>query len=216
MATTASLERRKNSALLSAKEFEKSGLCEIIIKEIINGASENEARTIAGISKNQFLRYKQSDYFLSLIARAKAQSKMNLVGAATTTATKGYKVKDEIKTFKKIQLPDGSMSEGMVCVDIKEITREIPPDGKVAIQLLKARFPEEFGDIRRIDLTKIGHESQVDLESIPTMKDSPKQVLDMILNGDGTYELQTDDFEEDEIDTLEDEIQNQPVNDGLD
>lgn len=192
------------SNIISKDELESlsqmtSGVIETIEKALEEGATESEAALAAGISPKSklFHRIKKQHDILQRFASAKVRAKTNLIQSVNRLATKGCTV-TEIRNHRQVvEKEDGS--KVLELTGSMEIIKEIPPDAKAAIQLLKITYPEEFGDIRRVDLKKLGSAQQVDLESIPSVVEEPKKIIEMFLNGDGSY-IPTSDDEDDEED----------------
>lgn len=190
------------SSLLTRQQLLASGIIDTIEKALEEGATEAEASIAAGINpkSKKLARYRKIPEVLERFAIAKAKSKVNLVRAVNRIATKGSVVREVRENYETRPIdpnnPDGPKEQQLTSSTVT--TKEIPPDGKVAIQLLKVSYPEEFGDVRRVDMKKIGSAQQVDLESAPTVMDNPKGVIDMFLNGDGQYVPDVDDLDDEE------------------
>lgn len=146
-----------------------------------SGVSEKDACIAVGISLTSFSRYKQDPVILDRVQRAKLRSKADLIRVAHVAATKGFKIKEKITTEVPVENPDGSTT--LQVAKIVTIEKELPPDMKANNALLKARFPEEFGNINRLDMKKIGSAGQVDQEGQPMEIANPMEALDLILKG---------------------------------
>lgn len=174
-----------------------------------NGVSEKDAASAVGMSKSTLARYKTDPVLLDRIERAKYRSKGDLIATIHKIGTKGQKVREVVVTEEPVLQPDGSFQ--MSVTKKTTIDKEVPADYRAAMALLKARFPEDFGNINRLDMRKIGSAGQVDQDRDPNIIEDPKRQLEMILNGNGIYEAL-----DDEIDTMPEPVPIQTLDDEED
>lgn len=183
-----------------------TGIIETIEKCLEQGALESEAAIAAGINPRGglFRRMKRSPEVVERFAAAKARSKINLVRAVHIAATEKVVVKEIRNQSEVFELGDGSRvlrQTGQL-----EIIKELPPNPDIALKVLKATYPEEFGDVRRVDMKKIGNAQQVDLDRDVKKVDNAKQVIDMFLAGDGSFVPELDIIEEDDDEEARQEL----------
>jgi hypothetical protein len=150
--------------------------------------SNETAAAMVGISLTTFYRWSRIREVGERFRMAAAEGRFNLETVATKGATQGF-VTTEKRTTRK---PDEN--GGMEVTEEIEIIRQLPPDLKTAVALLRARYPEEYGNINRVDTQKFGtQKDQIDRDGTPEKIENPKDVLDMILKGDGSYHLKDED-----------------------
>lgn len=151
-----------------------------------------DAIRASGISVATYYKHANEE-IRARMARAQAAGKLALLSVAVNGAIGGKKVK-EVRVLKVVKRDEnGNTIQGADGNDILEVStvteveRELPPDPKVALNLLRARFPEEFAPINRVDSKKVVGDGQIDKSGSPVRPENLGETLDMILGSDGTW-----------------------------
>lgn len=152
--------------------------------------SEPDASVAAGITYKTFQKWCRDPEIYDRMSQAKAKGKASLIQALHKSAATGFVIHETRTTI----LPDNTQTTTF-------IEKEVPPDHRATMAMLRARFPEEYSHVNRLDAKKVGGlgTGQIDKDVIPSATENPRALLEMVLDGEGKYSLEDDDDDFDNI-----------------
>jgi hypothetical protein len=152
---------------------------ENLLALLSDGAKVPEACAKVGIDKTTYYRWiRAHEDFRQAVTEAMARHKVELLQSWTKAGRDGHRsTETRTRTYRE---------GGKDITETEVIERHLAPDWRAAQAMLRARHPEEYGHVNRIDFRRIGGSEQIDAGEAPGRPTDPENLINMILAGD-TY-----------------------------